>query len=232
MGEIRDRVAVHLEVDRDRRAAQFRVRGRRGVRPFQPADPRNSSGQFQDPAIIDVIQHTVGPYNRRVTEEPIDCRTAVGNYIGVERQAGKGGLPSGEARPQGCCTKPEDAASVPSMRRRKPRPPGDTPGTLCRSNGETMDAVVTSFPKASPAAPEKPLSDHVRAAPSRPFRAPRAPKPRSRCARCSPIWVTIRTARGWSTRQSASSTPMRNCLPATRDAAEVLDRAFLGDRHL
>ena len=93
VGEVRDRVAVHLEVDRDRRAAQFRVRGRRGVRLFQPADPRNCSGQFQDPAIIDVIQHAIGPYNRRVTEEPIDCRTAVGNYIGVERQAGKGGLP-------------------------------------------------------------------------------------------------------------------------------------------
>ncbi len=35
-----------------------------------------------------------------------------------------------------------------------------------------MDAVVTSFPKASPAAPEKPLSEHVRAAPQ-----PAVPRP-------------------------------------------------------
>ena len=35
-----------------------------------------------------------------------------------------------------------------------------------------MDAVVTRFPKASPAAPEKPLSEHVRAAPQ-----PTVPRP-------------------------------------------------------
>src|ERR1041384_2883610 len=65
----------------------------------------------------------------------------------------------------------------PSAGAQEPRPPGDTPGThgthcAVRSNGETvMDAVVKSFPKSAPAA-EKPLSDHVRAAP-----APAVPRP-------------------------------------------------------
>ena len=80
-----------------------------------------------------------------------------------------------------------------------------------------MDAVVKNFPKPSPA-PEKPLSDHVRAAPRRPFRAPRATKPRRRCARCSPMWATIPTARAWSRRRSVSSAPTRSCSPATRNA--------------
>src|SRR5450631_487813 len=57
MGEISDPVALHLEIDRDGRAAQLGVGGGAGVRIGQPTQPGNIPGQLQNPAIVDLVQH-------------------------------------------------------------------------------------------------------------------------------------------------------------------------------
>ena len=57
MGEIRDGIAVHLDVDRHGRAAQLGVRGRGRVRVRQAADSRNVSGEFENFAVVDVVDH-------------------------------------------------------------------------------------------------------------------------------------------------------------------------------
>ena len=57
MGEIGHLVAVHLQIDGDGRAAEPRKGGRRGVRIGEPSDPRDVAGQFNDAAIIDVVEH-------------------------------------------------------------------------------------------------------------------------------------------------------------------------------
>src|SRR5882672_1297790 len=108
----------------------------------------------------------------------IDCRPASRNYIGTEPEAGKGGLRFWGRLARGRSAKREECGvrivrSCPDGAP-EPRPPGDTSGTRCRSNGETvMDAVVTNFPKAAAPAVEKAaLSDHVRAAP-----VPAVPRP-------------------------------------------------------
>ncbi len=57
MGEIGDGIAFHLEIDRDRRAAQLGVRGRGRIRLRQPADPGDIAGELENSAIVDVVEH-------------------------------------------------------------------------------------------------------------------------------------------------------------------------------
>ena len=61
MGEIGDHVAVHLQVDRHRRAAEPRMR-RRASHPAsgKPAEPRNRAGEFEDALVVDVVEHEHG----------------------------------------------------------------------------------------------------------------------------------------------------------------------------
>src|SRR5438874_5401685 len=59
MGEVGDLVALHLEVDPDGRAAQLGVGGRGGIGIRQPPEPRNIPSQFDDPLVIDVVQHVM-----------------------------------------------------------------------------------------------------------------------------------------------------------------------------
>ena len=57
MGEVGDLVAVHLEVDGHGRAAQLGMGGGAGVRRVQPPDPGDVAGQFQNSAVVDLVQH-------------------------------------------------------------------------------------------------------------------------------------------------------------------------------
>ena len=57
MGEVGDLVAGHLEVDRHGRAAQLGMGGGAGVRRVQPAQPGDIAGQFEDSAVVDLVEH-------------------------------------------------------------------------------------------------------------------------------------------------------------------------------
>ena len=57
MGEIGDRAAVHLEVDRDGRAAQLGMGGGAGVGGRKPAEAGNIARQFQDFRVVNVVEH-------------------------------------------------------------------------------------------------------------------------------------------------------------------------------
>src|SRR5665647_896377 len=57
MGEIGDHGTVHFEVDLDGRAAQLGMRRGAGVRCVQPSEPGDIAGQFDDPLVVDVVQH-------------------------------------------------------------------------------------------------------------------------------------------------------------------------------
>src|SRR5205085_12451040 len=57
VGEIGDDGAVHLEIDLHGRAAQFRMRGGTGVRVGEAAEARNIAGEFDDPLVVNVVQH-------------------------------------------------------------------------------------------------------------------------------------------------------------------------------
>ncbi len=94
MGEVRHGVALHFQVDRHGGTAQLGMRGRGGVRLLKPANSRDCARQFENPAVIDVVEHAILARFRRNLAMPIDCRPALGNYIGVGRQAGNGGPPS------------------------------------------------------------------------------------------------------------------------------------------
>ena len=62
-------VAVHLEVDRDGRAAQLGVGGGAGVGVGQPADAGDIARQLEDPLVVDVVQHEIRCPGRR-SERP------------------------------------------------------------------------------------------------------------------------------------------------------------------
>jgi hypothetical protein len=57
MGEVSDRIPLHFQVDRHRRAAQFGVRGCAGVSIGQPAQSWDIAGQFEDFGVVDVVEH-------------------------------------------------------------------------------------------------------------------------------------------------------------------------------
>src|ERR1700678_4210929 len=59
MREIRDHGAIHFEVDLDGRAAQFGMRGGAGVGGGQPSQPGDVAGQFDDPLVVNVVQHKI-----------------------------------------------------------------------------------------------------------------------------------------------------------------------------
>src|SRR3954454_20789224 len=59
MGEVGDGGAIHFEVDLHGRAAQFGVGGGGGIRVRKPPEARNIPGQFNDPLVIDVVQHVM-----------------------------------------------------------------------------------------------------------------------------------------------------------------------------
>src|SRR6201995_4544 len=60
MGEVGDHRSLHPEVDLDGRSAQFGMRRRAGIGPIQPSEPGDIAGQFDDPLVVDVIQHRMG----------------------------------------------------------------------------------------------------------------------------------------------------------------------------
>jgi len=72
VGKVRDRVAVHLEVDRDGRSAELGMGRGAGVGTFKPAQPGNTPRQFQNPAVVDLVQHG---FLRAVFPPPagVDC---------------------------------------------------------------------------------------------------------------------------------------------------------------
>src|SRR5262249_44521050 len=57
VGEVGDDGPLHLEVDLDGRAAQFRMGGGAGVGVGEAAEARNIARQLDDPLVIDVVQH-------------------------------------------------------------------------------------------------------------------------------------------------------------------------------
>jgi len=57
MGEIGHCVAVHLQVDGYRRAAELRQRGCRGVGVRKPPDPRDRAGKLDNAFVIDLVEH-------------------------------------------------------------------------------------------------------------------------------------------------------------------------------
>src|SRR5689334_15637265 len=59
MGEFRDGVAVHLEVDLHGRAAQLGMRGGGSIWVGQATEARNIPRQLDDPLVVDVVQHVM-----------------------------------------------------------------------------------------------------------------------------------------------------------------------------
>ena len=59
MGEVGDHGPVHLEVDLDGRAAQLGMGGGAGVGVGEAAEPGDIAGQFDDPLVVDVVQHEI-----------------------------------------------------------------------------------------------------------------------------------------------------------------------------
>src|SRR5215510_2437015 len=57
MGEVGDNRTFHLEIDLHRRAAQLRMRSGAGVRVGEAAEARDIAGKFDDPLVVDVVQH-------------------------------------------------------------------------------------------------------------------------------------------------------------------------------
>src|ERR1700687_1818455 len=57
MGEVGDPVAIHLEVDREVRAAQLGMGGSAGIGVGKPSQPGNIPGQLQNSAVVDLVQH-------------------------------------------------------------------------------------------------------------------------------------------------------------------------------
>ena len=79
MGEIRDDAVLHLEVDRDGRAAELGMRRRRGVRMLQPADARDISGKAKNFRIVDVVDHSF-PICRRLATSRCRSRIFLSRY--------------------------------------------------------------------------------------------------------------------------------------------------------
>jgi hypothetical protein len=61
MGKVRHRVALHPEVDGHGRAAKLGMSGRGRIRGVQSANSGNCARQFENPAVVDVIQHGFRP---------------------------------------------------------------------------------------------------------------------------------------------------------------------------
>src|SRR5690349_16590081 len=59
MGEVGDGISGHLEIDLDGRAAQLGVSGGGGIGVRQPSEARNIPGEFDDPLVVDVVQHVM-----------------------------------------------------------------------------------------------------------------------------------------------------------------------------
>src|SRR6266516_4271249 len=79
MGEVGDRVAVHLEVDGNGRAAKLGMGGRGGVGIVEAAEPGNIPGQFENSAVVNLVQHEL---RRRLTTRQRDCALPTKEYIG------------------------------------------------------------------------------------------------------------------------------------------------------
>src|SRR5262249_29147187 len=95
MGEVADRVAVHLEVHGNGRAAELGMSGRRGVGIVQPPQPGNIPGQFEYSAVVALVQHEL---RQRLTTRQRDCALPAKEYIGS-------GPPARARRPGGrLCT--------------------------------------------------------------------------------------------------------------------------------
>jgi hypothetical protein len=59
VGEVGDLVAGHLEVDGHGRTAQLGMSRGAGVRGIQPAQPGDIAGQFDDSAVVDLVEHAL-----------------------------------------------------------------------------------------------------------------------------------------------------------------------------
>jgi hypothetical protein len=57
MGEIGDERPIHFQIDRDGRAAQLGMGGRRGVGRGEASEPGNIARQVQDSAVVNVVKH-------------------------------------------------------------------------------------------------------------------------------------------------------------------------------
>src|SRR5215469_610051 len=57
MGEVGDHRAVHLEVDLDRRAAEFGMGRGAGIGVGKPAQTWNVPGRLDDALVVNVVQH-------------------------------------------------------------------------------------------------------------------------------------------------------------------------------
>src|SRR6478735_2592661 len=65
MGEVSDHGPVHLEVDLDGRTAQFGVGGGAGMGVWEAAEAGDIARQFDDPLVVDVVQHEMRCPGRR-----------------------------------------------------------------------------------------------------------------------------------------------------------------------
>ena len=74
MGEVGDHGPVHLEVDLDSRTAQFGVGGGAGVGVGEAAEAGDIARQFDDPLVVDVVQHEIRCPGRR-------CGSALGGWV-------------------------------------------------------------------------------------------------------------------------------------------------------
>src|SRR5262249_29406711 len=73
------RVALHLEIDGNGRAAEFGMGGRGGVGIVEAAEPGNIPGQLENSAVVDLVQHEL---RQRLTTRQRDCARPVKEYIG------------------------------------------------------------------------------------------------------------------------------------------------------
>ena len=87
MGEVGDLIAVHLEVDRDGRAAQLGMGGGGGVGVGEPPEPGNVPGQLENSAVVDVVEH--GSEVAVAGAAGLDCYLRPNEYIGLAGAAQK-----------------------------------------------------------------------------------------------------------------------------------------------
>ena len=175
MGEVGDHGPVHLEVDLDGRAAQFGMGGGAGVGVGKPAQAGDIPGQFDDPLVVDVVQHVM---RSRATR-----RTALAAGFMVLYMEGMAEIQSGSSRRS-------NGASLPAVliwdsgvrRHHPPRLPVTLRSSRTGRTEKTWSALIKSAPprqasdrkpEARPAEldPSEFLAAAVRADQPRPSRA-------------------------------------------------------------
>src|SRR5262249_21359191 len=217
VGEIGDLFAVHLKVNGDRRSAQLGMGGGRSIGIGEPAKPGDIPGQFDDPLVIDLVDHGFrlvliwGRRRLRRSPEPIYRDLAGAREQGLRK-------PSRLPPPARPCNI--------GMRR------------LIDAHGSSSPAAITdAAAPVTPPAPgfgagrtERPLwmlsssrcakrnFPTMSDAPRRQRQGPRVRRPKRPSARCLRSPAMIRSARVSAGRPSAWLTPTKSSTAATANA--------------